>query len=64
MIGRRRMWALLQLHAKGCNEVNCLVPRCRELRAMRRKQAVRQDEQRRTAYKAMLRKQNDTPSAH
>lgn len=58
----RRMWALLQLHAKGCNEAKCPVPRCLDLRAMRRKQAKRQDEQRRTAYKAMLRNQNGTPT--
>ncbi len=63
--GRRRLWALLQLHAKQCNEVDCSVPRCKELRALRRKQVMRQDDQRRTAYKQMLRNQNNgTLSAH
>ena len=37
-VPRRRMWALLQLHAKQCQETNCPVPRCRELREMRRRQ--------------------------
>ena len=51
------MWALLQLHAKQCQETSCPVPRCRELREMRRRQVARQEGQRRTAYQAMLRQQ-------
>ena len=37
----RRMWALLQLHAKQCKEAACPVPRCRELRELRRRQVAR-----------------------
>ena len=44
----RRMWALLQLHAKQCQEAACPVPRCRELREMRRQQG---------RYQALLRQQ-------
>ncbi len=62
MSSRRRLWALLQLHAKQCNEAACPVPRCKELRALRRKQMMRQDDQRRSAYKAMLRNQNASAS--
>ncbi|KAK9824572.1 hypothetical protein WJX72_011411 [[Myrmecia] bisecta] len=53
----RRMWALLQLHAKQCQAASCPVPRCRELREMRRRQMARQEEKRRHAYQAMLRQQ-------
>jgi E1A/CREB-binding protein len=53
----RRMWALLQAHAKMCTAADCPVPRCRELRMLRRKQAARQDDLRRQKYRAMLREQ-------
>ena len=53
----RRMWMLLQMHAKQCSEEGCPVPRCRELREARRRTAARQDEQRRIAYQKMLRAQ-------
>lgn len=53
----RRMWGLLQLHAKQCQSSDCPVPRCRELREMRRRQMSRQEDQRRHAYQAMLRQQ-------
>lgn len=53
----RRMWALLQLHAKQCTVADCPVLRCRELRQMRRLQMARQEEKRRVAYKNMLRNQ-------
>ncbi len=48
------MWALLQLHAKQCQETSCPVPRCRELREMRRRQTARQEAQRRSGYQQML----------
>jgi E1A/CREB-binding protein len=54
----RRMWTLLQLHAKQCNVVDCPVLRCRELRQMRRLQMQRQEDKRRIAYKNMLRNHN------
>ena len=53
----RRLWLLLQMHAKACVEAACPVPRCRELRDLRRRQAARQEEARRAAYQAMLRAQ-------
>jgi E1A/CREB-binding protein len=52
------MWMLLQVHAKQCQNAECPVPRCRELREMRRRSVARQEDQRRVAYKAMLRAQN------
>lgn len=51
------MWALLQMHAKQCQESACPVPRCRELREMRRRQVARQEAQRRSGYQKMMRKQ-------
>jgi E1A/CREB-binding protein len=53
----RRMWALLQAHSKMCIAAECPVPRCRELRALRRQQATRQEDQRRAAYRQMLMQQ-------
>ena len=50
----RRMWALLQAHSKMCIAAECPVPRCRELRALRRQQAARQEDMRRAAYRKML----------
>ena len=52
---RRRMWMLLQVHAKQCQRSDCPVPRCKELREMRRRAVVRQEDQRRVAYKNMVR---------
>lgn len=49
---------LLQVHAKQCQNNDCPVPRCRELREMRRRAVARQEDQRRVAYQAMLRNQN------
>ncbi len=51
----RRMWMLLQVHAKQCQRSDCPVPRCKELREMRRRAVVRQEDQRRVAYKNMVR---------
>ena len=53
----KKMWCLLSLHAKSCTKPDCPVPRCRELKEMRRRTAVRQEDQRRAAYQKMLRKQ-------
>ena len=50
---RRRMWMLLQVHAKQCQNNDCPV-----LREMRRRAVARQEDQRRVAYQAMLRNQN------
>jgi E1A/CREB-binding protein len=59
----RRMWALLQAHAKTCTAADCPVPRCRELRMLRRKQAARQDDMRRKRYRDMLRDQKQEDGA-
>ena len=48
------MWMLLQVHAKQCQRADCPVPRCKELREMRRRAVVRQEDQRRVAYKNMV----------
>ncbi|KAG1671872.1 hypothetical protein FOA52_003439 [Chlamydomonas sp. UWO 241] len=53
----KKIWCLLNLHAKSCTQPDCPVPRCRELKEIRRRQASRQEEQRRVAYQAMLRAQ-------
>ena len=59
----RRMWALLQAHSKMCIAAECPVPRCRELRALRRQQASRQEDQRRAAYRQMLMQQQASVGA-
>jgi len=53
----KRMWGLLNLHAKSCISSSCPVPRCRELKDLRRAQIVRKEQQRRLAYSAMMRQQ-------
>jgi E1A/CREB-binding protein len=53
----RRMWMLLQMHATQCTVPNCQVPRCTQLRTLRRRQATRQEDKRRAAYRTMLRQQ-------
>ena len=53
----KKMWCLLNLHAKSCTAAECPVPRCRELRDLRRRQALRQDKARRAAYQQMARGQ-------
>lgn len=53
----KKIWALLNLHAKGCTTAACPVPKCRQLRELRRQQAARQEDARRMAYQNMLRKQ-------
>ncbi|KAG2482629.1 hypothetical protein HYH03_018437 [Edaphochlamys debaryana] len=53
----KKMWCLLNLHAKSCTRADCSVPRCKELKELRRRQTNRQEEKRRAAYAAMLRQQ-------
>ena len=53
----RRMWLLLQMHATQCTVPNCQVPRCTQLRTIRRRQATRQEDKRRVAYRNMLQQQ-------
>lgn len=40
----RRIWALLQIHAKQCRRDNCLVPKCRVLREQLRAIELQQDQ--------------------
>ena len=60
------MWALLQLHAKQCtcSIGACPVPRCNELRELRRRQLARQEEARRTNYVNTLRHQKEHDRNH
>jgi E1A/CREB-binding protein len=46
----RRLWTLLQVHAKSCVVQACPVPRCRELRDYRRRQLEQAEERRRQAF--------------
>ena len=46
----RRLWTLLSVHAKQCANPQCVVPRCRDLRAYRRKTMAHDDERRRAAF--------------
>jgi E1A/CREB-binding protein len=51
----RRIWALLQIHARQCRRDNCLVPKCRQLKDQLRALAQQQqamDERRRQAMNA------------
>eukprot|EP00798_Chlamydomonas_sp_ICE-L_P002381 gene2381-8689_t len=50
----KKMWYLLTLHAKGCTDNDCRVPRCKEQKEWKRRQQERQDEKRRLAYQNML----------
>ena len=50
----RRMWALLQIHAKSCRVENCPVPRCLDLRAHARRQQQHVEQRRRAAYQQMM----------
>ncbi|CAI5718434.1 unnamed protein product [Peronospora effusa] len=48
----RRVWALLQLHARQCRQYECKVPRCHDLREHVRKLQLQQqlmDDRRRAA---------------
>jgi E1A/CREB-binding protein len=46
----RRLWTLLQVHAKLCTAQACPVMRCRELREYRRRQVEQAEERRRQAF--------------
>jgi len=47
----RRLWTLLQVHAKGCFQADCPVPRCRDLKEYRRRAAEQVEERRRQAFR-------------
>lgn len=53
----RKVWLLLHTHAKLCTDAVCRVPKCMEIRIQRQRQAARQDDMRRAAYRQMLKDQ-------
>jgi len=55
----RRIWALLQIHARQCRRDNCTVPKCRQLKEQLRaiaQQQAQMDERRRAAMNAAYRR--------
>ncbi|KAI3512982.1 hypothetical protein L1887_20305 [Cichorium endivia] len=51
----KRMWYLLQLHARACKESKCHVPRCRDLNEHLRRLQQQSDSRRRAAVMEMMR---------
>ncbi|XP_062110978.1 histone acetyltransferase HAC1-like isoform X2 [Humulus lupulus] len=51
----KRMWYLLQLHARACKESKCHVPRCRDLKEHLRRLQQQSDSRRRAAVMEMMR---------
>ncbi|CAM8955926.1 unnamed protein product [Rhodiola kirilowii] len=51
----KKMWYLLQLHARACKESECHVPRCRDLKIHMRRLQQQADSRRRAAVMEMMR---------
>ncbi|PPD89946.1 hypothetical protein GOBAR_DD13119 [Gossypium barbadense] len=51
----KKMWYLLQLHARACKESECHVPRCRDLKEHLRRLKQQSDSRRRAAVMEMMR---------
>ncbi|GAB4849917.1 hypothetical protein Ancab_029218 [Ancistrocladus abbreviatus] len=51
----KKMWYLLQLHARACKESECHVPRCRDLKEHLRRLQQQSDSRRRAAVMEMMR---------
>ncbi|XP_057503767.1 histone acetyltransferase HAC1-like [Actinidia eriantha] len=51
----KKMWYLLQLHARACKESECHVPRCRDLKEHMRRLQQQSDSRRRAAVMEMMR---------
>eukprot|EP00897_Mesotaenium_endlicherianum_P009474 jgi/Mesen1/8555/ME000489S07941 len=51
----KRMWALLQLHARSCKDSSCRVPRCKDLKEHLRRSAMQMESRRRAAVQEMMR---------
>ncbi|KAI3761107.1 hypothetical protein L1987_51515 [Smallanthus sonchifolius] len=51
----KKMWYLLQLHARACKESQCHVPRCRDLKEHLRRLQQQADSRRRAAVMEMMR---------
>ena len=58
----RRIWALLQIHARGCRAPygKCRVPRCKDLKEHMRKARLKEQNRRRTHYTSLIRAQQTT----
>jgi hypothetical protein len=52
----RRIWALLQIHARGCRAPygKCPVPRCRQLRDFQRKARIQEQNRRRNHFTGLV----------
>ncbi|CAH8388963.1 unnamed protein product [Eruca vesicaria subsp. sativa] len=51
----KKMWYLLQIHARACKESNCAVPRCGDLKEHLRRLQQQADSRRRAAVMEMMR---------
>ncbi|KAJ4964510.1 hypothetical protein NE237_024449 [Protea cynaroides] len=51
----KKMWYLLQLHARACKESECHVPRCKDLKEHLRRLQQQSDSRRRAAVMEMMR---------
>ncbi|XP_068641056.1 histone acetyltransferase HAC1-like [Aristolochia californica] len=51
----KKMWYLLQLHARACKESECNVPRCKDLKEHMRRLQHQSDSRRRAAVMEMMR---------
>eukprot|EP00850_Spirogloea_muscicola_P002020 SM000007S20980 [mRNA] locus=s7:1471294:1479028:+ [translate_table: standard] len=51
----KRMWTLLQLHARSCKEPGCRVPRCKDLKDHLKRLTLQMESRRRAAVNEMLR---------
>lgn len=54
----KRMWALLHLHARQCQQTQCPVPRCRDLKATVRRAQQQMEDRRRNAVLAHYRRES------
>jgi len=62
----RRIWALLQIHARQCRRDACMVPKCRQLKEQLRalaQQQAQMDERRRAAMNAAYRRDGSKATA-
>lgn len=50
-----QIWYLLQKHAQACKELECRVPRCKDLRDHKRKKQMQSDARRRAGVKERIR---------
>jgi len=51
----KKMWYMLQLHARACKDSECNVPRCRDLKEHLRRLQQQSDSRRRAAVNEMMR---------